>query len=38
MGEATASDVLALVRLIKDEVFKKFGVTLEKDIKIVGEI
>lgn len=38
MGEAKASDVLTLVRLVKDEVFKKFGVTLEMDIKVVGEM
>lgn len=37
-GEAKSSDVLALIRLIKDEVFKKFGVTLEMDIKVVGEM
>lgn len=35
-GEAKSSDVLALIRLIKDEVFKKFGVTLEVDLKVVG--
>ncbi|MBI4097187.1 MAG: FAD-binding protein [Candidatus Levybacteria bacterium] len=35
-GEAKSSDVLALIRLIKDDVFKKFGVTLEVDLKVVG--
>lgn len=37
-GNATASDVLALIAMIKDGVFKQFGVTLEMEVKIVGEV
>ncbi|MBI4084287.1 MAG: FAD-binding protein [Candidatus Levybacteria bacterium] len=38
LGKAKASDVLSLMRLIKNAVFKKFGVTLEMDVKVVGEM
>lgn len=35
-GTATASDVLALIDIIKDEVNKKFGVTIHCEIKYIG--
>ncbi|MBV8194229.1 MAG: hypothetical protein JOY80_01730, partial [Candidatus Dormibacteraeota bacterium] len=34
---ATAADVLALVRLAHDEVQRRFGVELEREIVILGE-
>ncbi len=36
-GGATARDVLALIGLIKDKVKEKFGVTLETEVRVVGE-
>ncbi len=36
-GKATASDVLKLFEIIKERVFAKTGISLEKEIKIVGE-
>ena len=36
-GDATASDVLALVDIIKEKVLSMFGVTLECEIRFVGE-
>ena len=36
-GGATARDVLALMGLMKDKVKEKFGITLESEVKIVGE-
>jgi UDP-N-acetylenolpyruvoylglucosamine reductase len=36
VGGAKASDVLALVEIIKNEVLKKFGVNLEPEIKFIG--
>ena len=37
-GKATASDVSNLVYTIKDKVYKKFGVTLECEIKTLGNV
>lgn len=36
-GDATASDVLSLVDLIKEKVYSMFGVELECEIRIIGE-
>ena len=36
-GNATAKDVLLLMDYIKNEVFEKFSVCLEPEIKIIGE-
>ncbi|MBI5379072.1 MAG: UDP-N-acetylmuramate dehydrogenase [Nitrospirae bacterium] len=36
-GNATASDVLSLMALIEEEVERRFGVRLEREIKMVGE-
>jgi UDP-N-acetylmuramate dehydrogenase len=37
VGGATARDVLALVRLMRDRVRERFGVTLETEVRLVGE-
>jgi UDP-N-acetylmuramate dehydrogenase len=36
-GNATARDVLRLIEIVKEEVFKKTGISLEEEIKIIGE-
>lgn len=36
-GKATAADILALIRLVQDEVFKISGVHLETEVRIIGE-
>ncbi|MBR3726742.1 MAG: hypothetical protein IKN21_04005, partial [Prevotella sp.] len=36
-GGATAADILALIRVIQDEVLTRFGVRLETEVRIVGE-
>lgn len=36
-GEATANEVLKLISDVKDTVYKKFNVTLEPEIRIIGE-
>ena len=36
-GEAGATDVIALMRLVRDRVLEKTGVVLEPEVKIVGE-
>ncbi|HLA47799.1 MAG: UDP-N-acetylenolpyruvoylglucosamine reductase [Nitrospinae bacterium RIFCSPLOWO2_12_39_16] len=36
-GKAAASDVLRLIEIIKERVFTKTGISLEEEIKIVGE-
>jgi UDP-N-acetylmuramate dehydrogenase len=36
-GEATAEDVIALIRHIQDRVFDNYGVKLQTEVKIVGE-
>lgn len=35
--EATAADLLALIHIVQDEVKSKFGVTLEPEVRIIGE-
>lgn len=37
-GNASAKDVLALIEHIQNEVYKRFNVMLEPEIKLVGEI
>jgi UDP-N-acetylmuramate dehydrogenase len=36
-GEATASDVRALIELARREVSRQFGIQLELEIELVGE-
>ena len=36
-GGATASDILALIRVVQDEVRAKYGVALETEVRIIGE-
>jgi len=36
-GNATAKDILDLIDVVKNEVYKKFNVVLEPEVKIVGE-
>ena len=36
-GEATAADALELIRIVQDEVRKTSGVTLEPEVRIIGE-
>ena len=35
LGNATAYDVLLLIEIIKDRVFREFGITLEEEIEII---
>ena len=35
-GNAKANDVIQLIKLIKKEVFKKFKIKLELEIKLLG--
>ncbi|MBI5048988.1 MAG: UDP-N-acetylmuramate dehydrogenase [Deltaproteobacteria bacterium] len=37
LGNATAMDVLTLISMIRDKVFKAKGILLETEIKVVGE-
>ena len=34
---ATAKDVLDLVKYVKEKVYEKFGIKIEEEIRIVGE-
>ncbi|WP_425757524.1 UDP-N-acetylmuramate dehydrogenase [Ihubacter sp. rT4E-8] len=36
-GDATADDIIALMRLVQNTVYDKFGVRLEPEVRIVGE-
>lgn len=36
-GDATATDVLALKKLVQDTVYEKFGVKLEPEVRIIGD-
>ncbi|MDO5311310.1 MAG: hypothetical protein Q4E94_05335, partial [Clostridia bacterium] len=36
-GGATAADVLALIDHVRETVMKKFGVSLEPEVRLVGE-
>lgn len=38
VGEATALDVLSLIKLIQKEVKSQFGVDLETEVKMIGEM
>ncbi len=35
-GNATASEILALLRFVQSEVYKNFGVKLENEVKLIG--
>lgn len=37
LGQANCQDVLKLISLVKEKVKQKFGITLDEEIKIVGE-
>ena len=37
LGNASAMDVLALIAMTRDKVFKTKGILLETEIKVVGE-
>jgi UDP-N-acetylmuramate dehydrogenase len=37
VAEATAVDVYALIRLIEKKVFERFGVRLEREVKLIGK-
>jgi len=37
LGGATAADVYTLIRRIEDRVFRRFGVQLEREVKLIGE-
>ena len=37
VGGATASDILALMHKVQDEVREQFGVQLEPEVRIIGE-
>ena len=37
VADATAADVHALIRRIEDKVLKRFGVTLEREVKLIGQ-
>ena len=37
IGNATASDILGLIKKVQDAVFEKNGVRLETEVRIVGE-
>jgi UDP-N-acetylmuramate dehydrogenase len=37
MGDASAQDILSLIDIVKKEVYEKFNVLIEPEIKIVGE-
>ena len=36
-GEATAADVLTLIKDVQETVLKQFGVKLEPEVKMIGE-
>ena len=36
-GGATASDILALIRVVQDEVMARSGVALETEVRVIGE-
>lgn len=37
LGDATAKDLLDLIYIVKSTVYRKFGVMLEEEVKILGE-
>ena len=36
-GDATAQDVIDLINYTKEQVYKKFGKVIEKEIEVLGE-
>lgn len=36
-GDATATDIVNLMHIVQDEVFEKFGVRLEPEVRLIGE-
>lgn len=36
-GDATAADILNLIRHVQDEVYKQFGVDLHTEVRVIGE-
>ena len=36
-GEATADDIIRLMRLVQNTVYDRFGVMLEPEVRIIGE-
>jgi UDP-N-acetylenolpyruvoylglucosamine reductase len=36
-GNARAADVYALIRLVENRVMDRFGVRLEREVKLIGE-
>lgn len=36
-GDATASDILNLIKHVQDEVYKQFGVELHTEVRVIGE-
>ncbi len=36
-GSATATDIITLIKDVQNKVYEKFGVTLETEVKIIGE-
>jgi UDP-N-acetylmuramate dehydrogenase len=37
VDNATATDVYALIRRIEDRILERFGVKLEREVKLIGE-
>ena len=37
VDNASAADVYALMRRVEDRVFERFGVKLEREVKLIGE-
>lgn len=37
LGDAKSGDIIDLIKIITDKVYKKFGVLLEREVKILGE-
>lgn len=37
VGDASASDILNLIKQVQDEVYKQFGVELQTEVRIIGE-
>ena len=37
-GDATAKDVIDLIKYIKEKVYEKYGIKIEEEIRIVGEL
>lgn len=37
LGNATAGDILSLIKIVRETVFKEYGVSLETEIRYIGE-